>query len=156
MKEIPAIIKLFTDLYAGDPWIGLNLVDSLKNIQAKNANRKIGNHNSIWEILNHLISWRENVLERVQGKILVSPDDNYFIPVKDDSEEAWKSTLKQLEDSQTKWMEFLGRFNEKDLGKTYAPNGMNYYEHIHGIMQHDAYHLGQINLLVKLVGEIKN
>src|SRR5688572_12510758 len=137
MKEIPAITKLFTDLYSGDPWIGLNLVDSLKNIHSNNANRKIGNHNSIWEILNHLISWRENVLERVQGKILVSPDHNYFTPVKDVSDEAWKATLKKLEDSQTKWIEFLGRFNEQDLDKTYPSNGMNYYEHIHGIMQHD-------------------
>lgn len=25
----------------------------------------------------------------------------------------------------------------------------NYYEHIHGILQHDAYHLGQITLLIK-------
>jgi uncharacterized damage-inducible protein DinB len=151
MKEIPAISKLFTDLYNGDPWLGLNLVDSLKNIQSKNANRKVGNHNSIWEILNHLISWRENVLERVQGKTMQSPDHNYFIPVTDESEEAWKATLKKLEESQTKWLAFLDKFNENDLEKTYAPNGMNYYEHIHGILQHDCYHLGQINLLVKLV-----
>ena len=151
MKEMPAITKLFTDLYAGDPWIGVNLVDSLKNIGAKNANKKIGSHNSIWEILNHLISWRENVLERVQDKIMQSPDNNYFTPVKDESEEAWKATLKKLEESQSRWVEFLARFNEKDLEKPYAPNGMNYYEHIHGILQHDAYHLGQINLLIKLV-----
>ena len=151
MKEIPAISKLFTDLYDGDPWLGLNLVDSLKNIQSKNANRKVGNHNSIWEILNHLISWRENVLERVQGKNMQSPDHNYFIPVTDESEEAWKATLKKLEESQAKWLAFLDKFNENDLEKTYAPNGMNYYEHIHGILQHDCYHLGQINLLAKLV-----
>lgn len=151
MKEMPAISKLFTDLYDGDPWIGINLVDSLKNIQSKSAGRKLGNHNSIWEILNHLISWRENVLERVQGKTMKSPDNNYITPVTDESEEAWKATLKKLEESQKKWLAFLATFNEKDLEKTYAPNGMNYYEHIHGILQHDCYHLGQINLLVKLV-----
>jgi uncharacterized damage-inducible protein DinB len=135
MKEMPSITKLFKDLYNGDPWIGVNLVDSLKNIPLKNANKKIGNHNSIWEILNHLIDWRFNVLE----------------PVKDESDEAWQATIKKLEDSQNKWTEFLERFDEKDLEKTYPSNGMNYYEHIHGIMQHDAYHLGQINLLIKLV-----
>ena len=41
MKEMPAITKLFTDLYAGDPWIGVNLVDSLKNIEAKKTNKKV-------------------------------------------------------------------------------------------------------------------
>ena len=151
MKEVISIQKLFSDLYNGDPWIGVNLVDSLKKIPSKNANRKIGDHNSIWEILNHLISWRLNVLERVQSRTLVSPGHNYFLPVENDSEEAWQSTLKKLEDSQKKWIEFLQSFKEEDLEKTYPPNGMNYYEHIHGIMQHDAYHLGQVNLLVKLV-----
>jgi uncharacterized damage-inducible protein DinB len=148
---MPAIRKLFNDLYQGDPWIGVNLVDSLNKISPQNANQKAGEHNSIWEILNHLISWRLNVLERVQDKIMTTPEDNYFSPVKDDSEKAWKAAIKKLEDSQVKWIGFLESCNEKDLEKKYRPNDMNYYEHIHGIMQHDAYHLGQINLLVKLL-----
>jgi hypothetical protein len=31
----------------------------------------------------------------------------------------------------------------------YKSNGMTYYEYIHGVIQHDAYHLGQIVLLAK-------
>ena len=151
MKEIPAIQKLFSDLYDGDPWIGVNLIDSLQKISAEKANKKIGDHNSVWEILNHLVAWRENVLERINGKVMHSPENNYFSPVSDVSEKAWKNSLKALEDSQKKWIAFLDAFREKDLEKVYLPNNMNYYEHIHGILQHDAYHLGQINLLIKIV-----
>ena len=42
-------------------------------------------------------------------------------------------------------------FDESDFDKIYPSNKMSYYEHIHGIIQHDAYHLGQIVLLTKLV-----
>ncbi len=33
--------------------------------------------------------------------------------------------------------------------KIYPPEGQTYYEHIHGNIQHDAYHLGQIVMLAK-------
>ena len=34
MKENQRIIKLFEDLYKGDPWIDANLVDTLKKFTA--------------------------------------------------------------------------------------------------------------------------
>jgi hypothetical protein len=46
-------------------------------------------------------------------------------------------------------MKLLKKFKRKDLEKNYSSNGMSYYEHIQGIVQHDAYHLGQIVLLAK-------
>ncbi|WP_235811010.1 DUF1572 domain-containing protein [Aequorivita aquimaris] len=38
-----------------------------------------------------------------------------------------------------------------DFEKEYPTNKHSYYKHIHGIIQHDAYHLGQIVLLAKMV-----
>ena len=151
MKEVQRINKMFADLYAGDPWIGVNIMDSIKKISAGQANKKIGDHNSIWEILNHVIEWRSNVLQRIQGKVLISPDNNYFSPIDDDSEFAWQNTVDRLTTSQESWVKLLNKFREEDLENSYPVNGMSYYEHIHGILQHDAYHLGQINLLLKLV-----
>ena len=42
-------------------------------------------------------------------------------------------------------------FDDADLAKIYVNNGHTYYEHIHGIIQHDVYHLGQIVILKKLL-----
>lgn len=69
----------------------------------------------------------------------------------DASEEAWLNTLDKLEDSQEQWRLVLKKLKKKDLEKTYPANGMSYYEHIQGIVQHDAYHLGQIVILAKVV-----
>jgi uncharacterized damage-inducible protein DinB len=150
MKETKRITKLLDDIYQGSPWIDVNLTGALKNISAEQAAKKVSPQwNSIWEIVNHLISWRLNVLQRIQDEVIDSPANNYFTPVKDVSEEAWQNTLKKLEDSQQQWMLVLEKFKKKDLEKNYPANGMSYYEHIQGIIQHDAYHLGQIVLLAK-------
>ena len=58
-------------------------------------------------------------------------------------------TLKELEDSWLQWIAFLKKFPESDFKKIYRNNKMTFYEYIHGIIQHDAYHLGQIVLMSK-------
>ena len=150
MKENELIIKLFEDLFDGSPWIDVTIMGTIKGISSKNASKKISvNQNSIWEIVNHLISWRLNVLQRVQGKVIITPGNNYFEPITDSSPSAWERTLKELQDSQTQWLEFLKQLTPDTFSKVYPNNKMTYYEHIHGIIQHDAYHLGQITLLAK-------
>ncbi len=150
MQETERIIKLFEDLYDGSPWIDVTLIGTLENVSAEQAmQRPLPGRNSIWEILNHLISWRLNVLQRVQGKVIKTPDNNYIAVIEDSSPAAWANTIQRLKDSQQHWVDFLKTFREEDFTKIYPNNSMTYYEHIHGIIQHDAYHLGQIVILAK-------
>lgn len=150
MSETKRIQKLFNDLYHGSPWIDVTINGTLETITAQQASaRPVANSNSIWEIVNHIISWRLNVLQRVQGKVIETPSHNYFTTIKDTTDAEWANTLQELKDSHQKWVSFLNTFNEKDFEKIYPINEMTYYEHIHGIIQHDAYHLGQVTLLAK-------
>ena len=149
MKDTSRISKLLSDLYNGNPWIDVTVTDTLKKITAQQAAKKNPDINSTWEIVNHLIEWRLLILQRVQKQRAPSPADNFFHPVTDTSDKAWKDTLQRLEDSQQQWMQLLENFDEKEFDTLYSPNNLNYYEHILGILQHDAYHLGQIVLLAK-------
>ncbi len=150
MKEAQRLISLFEKLYSGSPWIDVNLLSTLESISSSQANQRIlPKCNTIWEITNHIIAWRKNVLQRVKGHILITPTNNYFEPVTDNSQEAWATTLMSLKDSQDEWTDFLRKLNSHEFDKIYENNSMTYYEHIHGILQHDAYHLGQIVLLAK-------
>lgn len=143
---------LFEDLYAGTPWLGVNIMSNLRTITAsKAAARPLENCNTIWEIVHHMIRWRENVLKRVQDNVLETPQHNYIQEVVDTSLEAWQATLEELKNNQSDWKSFLESVTEQDLHKMYGPNRQDYYKHIHGILQHDAYHLGQIILLLKFV-----
>lgn len=150
--ESQRLVSLFEKLYDGSPWIDINLVSVLKQITANQANQRvIQNCNTIWEITNHLISWRQNVLQRVNGNIIKSPSNNYFEAIKDSSEQAWRNTLQELYETQRQWLQFLKTFETSQFETLYEVNEMTYYEHIHGILQHDCYHLGQIVLLAKQV-----
>ena len=150
MKETERITKLFEEIYDGDSWVGVSLVDTLKNISGEKAAKKIrSNWNSIWEIVVHIISWRDNVLQRVNGAITHEPDDNYIRPVEDPSEKEWQKVSLALKNSQEEWISFLTQMNDEDLEKIYQGNNSSYYKNIHGIVQHDTYHLGQIVILAK-------
>ena len=152
MSESKRISNLYQSIYNGNRWLEVNLDNTLKNVTAEQAYRKINpNLNTIWEIVNHLIQWRRNILERMQGEVIITPDHNYFVPVLDPSEAAWEQSLQTLAKSQDSWNAFFENFNDEDLSKIYVNNGHTYYEHIHGIIQHDVYHLGQIVILKKLL-----
>ncbi|HOY04799.1 MAG TPA: DinB family protein [Saprospiraceae bacterium] len=151
MTDQQRLSALFQNLYNGHPWIDVTLSGVLENIPAEKALQRVGSCNTIWEIVNHLIRWRENVLQRVQGSVLKTPANNYIVPVTDTSGIAWESTLRELTESQSAWMDFLKNLDLSQLDNAYPVNGLTYYEHIHGILQHDAYHLGQIVLLAKLL-----
>jgi hypothetical protein len=84
MTETKRILSLFEKLYNGSPWIDISILAVLENITAAQAARHtLPGCNSIWEITRHMIAWRNNVLQRVQGAILQTPDDNYFEQVTD-------------------------------------------------------------------------
>ena len=139
MNEIPSISKLFKEIYNGSPWIDVSLVPVLQQITASNTAERISPQwNLIWEIVNHIISWRLNVLKRLKGIVIPTPAHNYFLPVNNISDAARADTLKNLEQFQQGWLIFLQNFNEKYFLKIYPKNNLSYYEHIHGILQHDV------------------
>lgn len=150
MEENERIVSLFEKLYNGEPWIDVPMRGTLLSISAKQANdRPLPNCNTIWEIVNHLIDWKVNVQERLRGQIMESPANNYISTVPDISQKAWDETLKRFDSVQNEWIEFLKKFDPKSYESVYPPNQMTYYEHMLGVLQHDAYHLGQIVILAK-------
>ena len=150
MNESDRIIKLFKDLYEGHPWLDVTFMDTLKNMSAEDAAKKPKpGWNSIWEIVNHVISWRLAVLERIEGLDNQSPANNYFTPITDESASAWTATLASFDDSQEKWINYLKQFTVSGIDDIPDTRPFTKYELIHGILHHDAYHLGQIRLVAK-------
>jgi len=150
MSENERMSKLFRDLFDGDPWLDSSILGILEVVSAQKAAARPTNvTNSIWEMVNHISSWRDVVLERIHGSKSPTPDHNYFLPVTDTSASAWKQALSRLERSQQEWLEFLDHVTPEKLSETYYDTDYTIYDLVFGIMQHDAYHLGQIALLSK-------
>jgi len=149
MSEIAHLRQLFSDAFDGNPWLDVSILKTLDGISAEKAAHKPDGLNSIWEITNHLIDWRFHVLRRISGETLPSPEDNYFRPVTETTGIAWAETKERLAKSQEKWLAFLSTMDDAALDGIHLPNGRRHFEHIHGILQHDAYHLGQIVLMAR-------
>lgn len=147
MSEIKRIRKLLSDHYNGDPWIDVNLKKTLNKIPVTIAAKKVNGMNSIWQITEHMIAWREALLKRIKGEHISAPQNNFFADIKNTSKENWKDTIKRLENSQKKLMTYLNSKNI-DLDEVY-PSGYSRYELIQAILLHDTYHLGQIIILKK-------
>lgn len=151
MDNINRIKKLLSDHYKGVPWIDITIMGTLKSISAKQAAAKMGELNSIWQIVNHMISWREALIARVKDKPVAYPDDNYIAEIIITTPKAWKDTLKKFEKSQKNIISFLNRSKEPLLEKISPTSGYSYYELVLAILQHDTYHIGQIVLMRKML-----
>jgi len=150
MDEINRIKKLIGDHFNGEPWLDVNIVETLKNISAEQAAKKIDNLNSIWQIVNQMILWREVLWKKLNGNTVFVSENNFFEEIENTSENEWKLLLKRLEHSQKIILNFLSEQIQFDYDNVFQ-NGHTYYEHLQAILQHDAYHLGQIVLLKKLI-----
>ena len=141
-SEIARVSHLIRELYDGDPWHGYSIKELLKDITPEQAAaRPILKTHTIWEILHHMISWREIIVERLKrGEEFEVPQEKEWPPVSDVSTEAWSKTLKALEQSQQKLL--------KALGDKSVPSQIQLYG-IYAVFQHDLYHAGQIAILKK-------
>ncbi|MBE2228795.1 MAG: DinB family protein [Ignavibacteria bacterium] len=153
MTNIQHINKLLKDHYNGVPWIDITIAGTLKTLTAKKAAMKVDGLNSVWQIVNHMISWRNALIARVKDKPVPHPDNNFISEVKDTTAKAWKDTLKKFEKSQKDILAFLGKQKDIHLEKISPASGYSYYELVMAIIIHDSYHLGQIVLIKKMIDE---
>lgn len=151
MKNKKRFKKLLTDNFEGEAWLDISLLPTVANIPAAEAAKNIYSLNSIWQIVFHITCWRETLLLRIKDRKPPVPENNFFEAIKVTSEEAWQDLLQRLEASQKALMELLE--GKKDIDWDEQPSGgsFNNFELMQSILQHDAYHLGQIVLIKKVL-----
>ena len=154
MSESHRIAKLFSDWFDQKPWTEITLTALLEDITPEMAAaHPVPGANSIWQLVQHCLGWRQNVLLKLQGEVFTSPKDNYLSEPKDISAKAWSDLLTALRDNEKLWQSYLLNLAPAQLDKGYAPaqNAFTQYEVIHGILHHDNYHFGQILILKKIL-----
>jgi uncharacterized damage-inducible protein DinB len=136
--------------FDGSAWHGPALLALLEDVDAATAAAKpFENVHSIWELVLHIAAWDGAVHRRIGGsKAQLKGRDN-FPPVPRPTEANWGqamagvalvhevlvNTVESLPDS---------RLWERVPGKKY-----DFYHMLHGVVQHELYHAGQIAILKK-------
>jgi uncharacterized damage-inducible protein DinB len=136
--------------YAGGAWHGPALRQLLSGVTAKQAAaRPLRNAHTIWELVLHIIAWKGAVLRRMQGRALsLSPAQN-FPPMPKATAANWKSTLAALRAAQQDLCRAVATLPESRLKRIVPGKRYTLYFMLHGLVQHDLYHAGQIALLKK-------
>lgn len=154
MSETTRIAQLFADWHDQKPWTEITLMGILADITPEMAAaHPIPGANSIWQLVQHCLGWRDNVLRKLQGEEFKSPEDNYLSEPTDTSADAWNQLLAALAQNNLAWQHFLQSLPDESLDNGYAPaqHAFTQYAVIHGILHHDNYHIGQVLMLKKLV-----
>jgi uncharacterized damage-inducible protein DinB len=140
--------------FAGEAWHGDSVFEILEGVTAaRAAARPIKNAHTIWELVLHIAAWDGAVLRRMGGVAVTLSDAENFPAVKDASDAAWREALAQVRrvhEDLVKTVAALpdSRLDEVVPGKEGAH--CTFYYMLHGVVQHELYHAGQIALLKKV------
>jgi len=152
MTEMERILDQYKRSWDGEAWHGPSLREVLRDVTASEANaRLIAEAHTIAEIVHHLTYWRWAAVERVAGKLVSPAHDEQWPPIRDASESAWQEALALLESRQQALMHTLEKLSDERLAQPIVGRNYNLYVQLHGNLQHDIYHIGQIALLKRAV-----
>jgi uncharacterized damage-inducible protein DinB len=151
MSETNKIARSWKNLDNGQTWMEVNFRDTLDPLSFRKAAAKpLPHSHNIWEIVNHLRHWRQIMLQRLAGESPEIPDNNFFYRIPEITESAWQHSLSEFYSAGEKFLQFIESRKAADLKKTEPVSGLPVSEAILGVLQHDAYHLGQIKMLIRL------
>lgn len=150
MSEIAFIVDQLKRSYEGEAWHGPSLTEALSGVDEKiAAARALPQAHSIWQLVLHIANWNEVFLKRTNGAALqLSPEED-FPTITDTSEKAWKAALEKLKRAHKNIESAVAKGDDAFLERRVPGKDYNFRFMLHGIVQHEAYHAGQISILKK-------
>ncbi len=144
--------------FDGDPWHGPSVTAALAGLGAAQAMaRPRPEVHSIAEIVAHLTAWTAEVARRVTGHPAANPVEGDWPLPRAIDEAGWAAMHMEFANAmarlieavagfpEARWDDFVGDSRDPSLG-----TGMSYAQTVSGLVQHLAYHGGQIAVLRKL------
>lgn len=159
MNESERLAARLERLHAGNAWHGAPVRAVLAGIDAPQAVwRPVPHVHSIHEILLHMTAWTDEVRRRLEGGAPGEPVEGDWPPVRDPSPTGWQQALAAHEAAHAALVAAVGRCDPERLEDlvgmahdTPPAAAVTFSIMLHGLVEHEAYHCGQIGLLKKAV-----
>lgn len=154
-KEI--ILHLWDTAYDTEGWHP-PLKDALQDLDHAAALwRPTAEAHNIWELLNHLITYKDRLICRLEGRVFdpsITDNEETFQRGIGKTENEWQARVVHLAEIQGTIRQKVMALSEADLDKPLpdAPVGGQ----LLSLTSHDSYHTGQIMFLRKLQGTWPN
>jgi len=150
MTEVERTSDQLHRAFYGKAWHGPAVMVLLNDVSAAQASaHPVKNVHSTWEIVHHIGAWKDAVRRQLLGEIVELDDIHDWPSVQDHSDAAWQMTLEELTRRHTELEAVVAGLSELDLEKPSPGRQSSVYFLIHGLIQHDLYHAGQIALLIR-------
>ena len=157
MSELERISDQFRRAFDGEAWHGPSVLALLNGVTSEQAAaHPIPGAHSIWELTRHIEAWESACMRRLNGDPARLADTEDWPPVIDTSEAAWKRTKQELIETHQQLLQTIATADESRLDQPIitGPSSefSSVYVTLHGGVQHDLYHAGQIAILKKALG----
>jgi uncharacterized damage-inducible protein DinB len=150
MSEINRILDQMDRAFSGEAWHGPDLTQLLSGISSEDASKHpVPGAHSIWELVNHIAAWNTIVQQKSKGEPVNVTTELDWPPVWEVSEVAWKRSLATLVENRTRLRNYVKTVRDDQLDDKVQRENYSQYVLLHGSVQHDLYHAGQIAVLKK-------
>ena len=153
-SEVDRIRDQFRRAFEGEAWHGPSVLALLDGVTAQQAAaHPIPGAHSIWELTLHIAAWERACLRRLNGDPAQLSDAEDWEPISDTSDAAWEATKQQLIDNHRELLDAIANVDDARLNEPIMTHPdipfSSIYVTLHGGVQHDLYHAGQIAMLKK-------
>ena len=152
MTEIDRIRDQLKRAYEANAWHGPSVKEVLNGVTAAQAHaRPLPNAHTIYELARHIAVWDDVGRRRLEGdpaEVVISSPEDWPAP-DDTSEAAWEHAKAALDRAHQDLVEAISRVPESRLDEPILAGKSTVYVTLHGVIQHDLYHAGQIAMLKK-------
>jgi uncharacterized damage-inducible protein DinB len=154
ITEVDRIADQFRRAFDGEAWHGPSVLALLDGVTAQQAAaHPIPGAHSIWELTLHIAAWERACLRRLNGDRAQLSDAEDWELVNETSDAAWENTKQQLIDNHRELLAAIAALDESRLNEPIIADASttfsSVYVTLHGGVQHDLYHAGQIAMLKK-------
>ena len=156
MNLTAQIAKHFRAIHFGGNWTSVNLKDTLTGLTWQQATTKVYSFNTIAVLVFHMNYYVSAVSKVLQGNPLDAHDKFSFDLPPIQSSEDWEKLLNKTFTDAENFASLIEKLPESKLEEDFSDKKYgNYYRNLHGIIEHNHYHLGQIVLIKKVLLEQK-
>lgn len=153
-SEVERIRDQFRRAFDGEAWHGPSVLTILEGVTAEQAaEHPVPGAHSIWELTLHIAAWERACRRRLAGDPAQLTDAEDWEPIDDTSEAAWESTKQKLIENHSELLKAIANVDESRLNEPIMNHPQipfsSVYVTLHGVVQHDLYHAGQIAMLKK-------
>ncbi len=152
MSEVRRIGGQLKRAFEGQAWHGPSLQELLTDVAPEQAAAKpFPKVHSIWELVLHIEAWARIVTQALEGQMMPEqlPTEEDWPPVEAVNETEWHAALAQLASGQRQLRDALRHLTDENLEEIVPGRSYSFYFMLHGTVQHNLYHAGQIALLKK-------